>query len=277
VQGKLTLSLFNIELMIMKKCTLVFIFLLSNIFLFGQSNVKKPNYVIIAGGNITTREKIDSLGKLGYIKSINKGVTEEERKKLFDKFGSQIGDKEFIVIIALYSDAERQQRQAEQLKNASKVDTVVKKSEYHLHLNDTVKNFAVKMINGEIIRLSDLKGKVVMVNFWATWCAPCLMEFYDFPSKIITPFKNSNFMLLPISRGESIGVVKAKMKRLQKDGISFNVGIDPTENIWKLFAEGSIPKSFLIDKKGVVRYTTTGNDGSTVDKLAVMIKTLLTE
>lgn len=263
--------------MIMKKCTLIFILLLSNIFLFGQSDVKKPNYVIIAGGNITTRERIDSLGKLGYIKSITKGVTEEDRKKLFDKFGSQIGDKEFIVIVALYSDAERQQRHAEQLQNTAKVDTVVKKSEYHLHINDTVKNFTVKMINGEIIKLSDLKGKVVMVNFWATWCAPCLMEFYEFPSKIITPFKNSNFMLLPISRGESIDVVKAKMKRLQKDGISFNVGIDPTENIWELFAEGSIPKSFLIDKNGIVRYMTTGNDDSNVDKLALTIKALLTE
>lgn len=224
-----------------------------------------------------TKEKIDSLGKLGYIKSINKGVTEEERNKLFEKFGSQIGDKEFIVIVALYSDSEREQKRIKQLQNTVKDDTVVKKNEYHLNINDTVKNFTVKMINGETIRLSDLRGKVVMVNFWATWCAPCLMEFYDFPSKIVKPFKNSNFILLPISKGESMDVVKAKMRHLQKDGISFNVGIDPTENIWELFADGSIPKSFLIDKNGVVRYMTTGNSDSNLDKLALLIKNLLTE
>lgn len=261
----------------MKKCILLFLLILSNIFLLAQSNPKKPAYVIIAGDKIMTKEKIDSLGKLGYIKSINKGVTEEERIKLFNNFGNQIGAKEFIVIVTLYSDSERQQRQTELLKNTIKTDSVAKTNEYHINLNDTVKNFTVKMFNGETIRLSELRGKVVMVNFWATWCAPCLMEFYDFPSKIITPFKNSNFILLPISRGESIDIVKAKMKHLQKDGISFNVGIDPTEDIWKLFAEGSIPKNFLIDKNGVIRYMSTGNVDSNLDKLALMIKNLLTE
>lgn len=245
--------------------------------MFGQTNASKPSYVVIAGDKIINKEKLDSLGNLGYIKSINKGVTEEERNKLFDKFGSQVGDKEFIVIVALYSDAERAQIQLEQLQNTVKDDTVAIKNEYHLGINDTVKDFTVKMINGETVTLSHLKGKVVMVNFWATWCAPCLMEFYDFPSKIITPNKNSNFILLPISIGESLAVVKTKMKHLQKDGINFNVGIDPTENIWKIFAEGSIPKSFLIDKKGIVRYMTTGNDEANLSKLAVMIKDLLTE
>jgi peroxiredoxin len=261
----------------MEKCILVFLLLLSNILLFGQSNPKKPGYVIIAGDKIMTKEKIDSLGKLGYIKSITKGVTEEERIKLFNKFGNRIGDKEFIVIVTLYSDSDRKQRQTALLKTTIKTDSVAKTNEYHINLNDTVKNFAVKMINGETIRLSDLRGKVVMVNFWATWCAPCLMEFYDFPLKIITPFKNDNFILLPISKGESIDLVKTKMKYLQKDGISFNVGVDPTENIWKLFAEGSIPKNFLIDKNGVVRYMSTGNADSDLDKLALIIKNLLTE
>ena len=72
-------------------------------------------------------------------------------------------------------------------------------------------------------------------------------------------------------------VVKAKMKHLQKDGISFNVGIDPAEEIWKRFAEGAIPKSFLIDKNGVVRYMSTGGNDTNLNATVLMIKKLLKE
>jgi peroxiredoxin len=261
----------------MKKEALIFLLLLNSFLLFGQSSPPKPAYVIIANDTIVTLAKVDSLAKLGYVRSVAKGVTEEERDKLSDKFGSQIGDKEFIVIVTLFSDAERAQRQSARPQHTVNPDATANKDGYLVSVNDTAKDFTVQMINGETIRLSDLKGKVVMLNFWATWCAPCLMEFYDFPSKIIAPFKNSSFLLLPVSRGERMEVVKAKMKHLQKNGISFNVGIDPTEDIWKRFAEGAIPKSFLIDKNGVVRYMTTGGSDDNMDKLVTMIKSLLKE
>lgn len=76
------------------------------------------------------------------------------------------------------------------------------------------------MLEGKSIRLSELKGKVVLINFWATWCAPCLIEFYDFPSKIISPFKDSKFVLLAIARGETKEKVKVKMSNLKKMGLT---------------------------------------------------------
>ncbi|KAF2327306.1 TlpA disulfide reductase family protein [Flavobacterium daemonense] len=78
-----------------------------------------------------------------------------------------------------------------------------KTTEYLLNVNDNAKDFTLKLIDGKTIKLSDLKEKVVLVNFLATWCAPCLQEFYDVPAKIIEPFKNDNFIFLAISKWRS--------------------------------------------------------------------------
>ena len=256
----------------------ILLFVISTHFSYGQERVvKKPEYVIIINDSIVTKAKVDEYGKQGYIKGMAKGVTDEKRARLAEKLGDKIGDKQFIVIVSLFTEKERQENLQKVKSSISKKDSLQSNHEYRLNAGDPAKNFTVKMMNGQDIKLADLKGKVVLLNFWATWCAPCIMEFYDFPSKIIAPYKNADFVLLPVSIGETMALVKEKMAKLKQDGIDFNVGIDPAQSIFNLYATGSIPKSFLIDKKGIIRFVSTGNSEDNLNKISLMIQDLLNE
>lgn len=239
----------------------------------------KPQYTIIINNEISTREKLEEYGATGYIKSMNKGVSQKERDELANKFGDKIGDKEFIMTIGIYTEEEKKEIDK---KNSTQVlpivsENIVKPEQYILKVNDVAKDFTLKLVDGKEVKLSDLKGKVVLINFWATWCAPCLMEFYDIPSKIIEPNKENDFVFLAISIGESQEKVLTKVEKLRKDGIDFNFGIDPNEKIWNEYGMNSIPKNFLIDKDGVVKFVATGNAPGNLDNIAAEIKKLLSK
>lgn len=144
-----------------------------------------------------------------------------------------------------------------------------------INTGDMAPDFVVQMLDGKKIRLSELRGKVVLINFWATWCPPCMQEFNVITPKIITPFKGKDFVLLPISRGEETEVVKKKMLQLKEKGIDFPVGLDPQKSIYSLYATQFIPRNFLINKEGRVVYNSVGYEEKGLDELAGMIRDLL--
>jgi peroxiredoxin len=144
-----------------------------------------------------------------------------------------------------------------------------------IHEGDMASDFTVVMLDGTKVKLSDLRGKVVMLNFWATWCGPCMEEFKEIPKKIVKHFEGKNFVLLPISRGEKREVVESKMKSLKEKGIDFPVGIDPTKAIYTLYATQYIPRNFIIDQNGKVVFLTVGLEGDVLGEIAKKIDELL--
>jgi peroxiredoxin len=108
-------------------------------------------------------------------------------------------------------------------------------------------DFTLPGLNGEMISLSDLKGNVVLVNVWATWCPPCV---YEMPSieKLYQQFKSEKFKILAVSI-DSLGA-KAVVPFMKKHNLTFEALIDPTGTVMTAYGVNGIPQSFIIDKQG---------------------------
>lgn len=241
--------------------------------------VKKPAYIYIADGKMISRQALEELATKGGVASMNKGVSQEVRDSLARKFGDTIQQKEFVILIGMRDEKEITTAPAgvgspRSLKDRQPETESPLKSPL---IGKVVSDFTVPMSDGREVRLSALKGKVVMLNFWATWCSPCLMEFYDFPSRLIQPFADKPFVLLPIDKGETKEVVLAKMQQLAKDGLRFPVGWDKSDAIWTQLGGTSLPRSILIDKKGVVRFVVSGGGEENLDTLVRKIGELVNE
>ena len=137
-----------------------------------------------------------------------------------------------------------------------------------IHTGDAAPDFTVEMVDGQKITLSQLKGKVVIINFWATWCPPCRQEMTHVQKEIIDRFKGKDVVFLPISRGEKKSVVEALRK---KENYTFPMGLDPQQTIYKKYASNYIPRNFVVGKDGKVIYVSVG---FSPDEFAEMIKTV---
>lgn len=141
---------------------------------------------------------------------------------------------------------------------------------------DIAPDFMVTMLGGHTTKLSEQKGKIVLLNFWVTWCGSCLKEFEEIQEKIIHRFgDNDDFVFIPISRGETRETVQKKMEQLKKNGILFPVGLDSDKVIYSLYAKSYIPRNYLIDREGNVVYMSIGYHENEfaimIDKIAELL------
>ena len=149
--------------------------------------------------------------------------------------------------------------------NAQEKVTLVK-------VGDDVPEFVVEMFDGQKINIKDLKGKIVLINFWATWCPPCQEELKRVQKEILDRFKGKDFVFLAISREESKEQVK---KFRERNGYTFPMGLDPERKIYSKFATATIPRNFIIDKKGKIVEIEVGYTKEAFAKMIEKLERLL--
>jgi peroxiredoxin len=125
-------------------------------------------------------------------------------------------------------------------------------------------NFTLTDMQGKAWTLQDLHGKVVLVNFWATWCPPCRKEMPDL-EKLYEALKDKGFVILAISDEEADKVTPF----IAEQKVSYPVMLDPGRRVNELFQIEGIPKSFIYDRDG--KLVTESIDMRTQRQFRVML------
>ena len=118
-----------------------------------------------------------------------------------------------------------------------------------LDKGETAPNFSLPDLNGNMISLADYKGKVVLLNIWATWCPPCVEEMPSM-EKLHQAMKGTDFEILAVSIDAS--GTKTVTPFMKKHKLSFPALTDTKGAIKRLYQTTGVPESFIIDKDGII-------------------------
>jgi cytochrome c biogenesis protein CcmG/thiol:disulfide interchange protein DsbE len=111
-------------------------------------------------------------------------------------------------------------------------------------------DFDLAGINNNTMKLSDMRGSVVLVNFWATWCASCVEEMPALERLAEVLSGNPHFKIVTIIYRDDL---ERASQYLKQNGYIFPVYVNPDGNAPRLFGITGVPETFIIDKKGVLR------------------------
>ena len=132
-------------------------------------------------------------------------------------------------------------------------------------------DFTLHAMGGPNLRLKEQRGRVVMVNFWATWCGPCRQEMPQL-NRLYEKYKGSGFVLLGVNVDDDVAKATEVAGKL---GVTFPVLLDTDKTVSKLYDLSTMPSTVLIDRDGKVRYVHRGYLSGYEDNYEKQIRELL--
>jgi peroxiredoxin len=117
-------------------------------------------------------------------------------------------------------------------------------------------DFELQDMDEDKIKLSDYKGKVVLLNFWATWCPPCIREMPSM-ERLHQQVDAEGFKVIAVNQMEDSDQVFAFTGQLEVDP-TFEILFDKTSSVSRDYAVRGLPTTYLIDKEGRIRYRAVG-------------------
>ena len=113
-------------------------------------------------------------------------------------------------------------------------------------LGETVPNFTLRKEDGQVVALADFRGKVVVLNFWATWCGPCIEEMPSL-NRLTQKYADKGLFVLAVSLDED---PEAYEQFLSKNKIAFLTLRDPARNTSERYGTFKLPESYVISREG---------------------------
>ena len=142
------------------------------------------------------------------------------------------------------------------------------------HVGSVTHDFELLDPNGNKISLSDIKGSVVFINFWATWCASCVEEMPSIERMFRNLSDKSSFKVVTILYKDDFSRALGFMKQ---NGYTFPVYLNPDESAAKIFGITGIPETFIIDKQGLLRKKVIGPAEWDSPRAIEIVQTLINE
>ena len=134
-------------------------------------------------------------------------------------------------------------------------------------------DFALKSSTGENLRLSEFRGDVVMINFWATWCGPCRQEM-PLLDELYQRYNRVGFNLLGVNIDDDSSRAMAMIREL---GVDFPVLFDDRKEVSRLYDVDAMPVTVLVDREGNVRFVHQGYKPGYEEKYLNEVRALLRE